>query len=26
MLPADAVAQAKTAQELGWTADSLGLP
>lgn len=26
MLPADAVAEAKAAQELGWTADSLGLP
>lgn len=26
MLPGDAVRQAKTAQELGWTADSLGLP
>jgi short-subunit dehydrogenase len=26
MMPADAVAEAKKAQELGWTADSLGLP
>jgi hypothetical protein len=26
MMPADAVAEAKAAQQLGWTADSLGLP
>lgn len=26
MMPADAVAEAKTAQELGWSADSMGLP